>query len=167
MTVLAVAALWAAFPASAEGQTGTATDRAALEALYDATGGANWTDSAGWKTDAPLSEWFGVFTDESGRVTALYLGGNDLTGPIPDELGSLLKLESLDLGGNDLTGPVPSWLGNLVQLRFLFLGGNPLTGPIPDELGSLLKLESLDLGGNDLTGPGCRRGWGTWSSSGS
>ena len=86
MTVLAVAALWAAFPASAEGRAGTATDRAALEALYDATGGANWTNSAGWKTTVPLSEWFGVSTDESGRVTVLWLNGNALTGPIPDVL---------------------------------------------------------------------------------
>ena len=153
MTVLVVAAFWAAFPASAEGQAGTATDRAALEALYDATGGANWTNSAGWKTDAPLSEWFGVSTDESGRVTGLYLGGNDLTGPIPGELGSLLNLEWLGLGGNDLTGPVPSWLGDLVRLRSLSLGDNALTGAIPGELGSLLNLEWLGLGVNDLTGP--------------
>ena len=129
------------------------SDREVLEALYDAAGGPNWTNSANWLTDAPLSEWFGVSTDESGRVTVLYLSGNALTGPIPGELGSLLKLETLELSGNDLTGPVPSWLGNLVQLRYLSLGGNDLTGPIPGELGSLLKLESLQLYENDLTGP--------------
>ena len=86
-------------------------DRAALEALYDATGGANWRRSAGWKTDASLSEWYGVSTDESGRVTGLDLNDNALTGPIPGELGSLANLELLSLRGNELTGPIPGELG--------------------------------------------------------
>jgi len=47
--------------ADAEGSI--ATDRAALEALYDATDGPNWTDSTNWRTDAPLGDWFGVTTD--------------------------------------------------------------------------------------------------------
>ena len=62
-------------------------DRAALEALYDATGGPGWTDSTNWKTSAPIGEWFGVSTDAAGRVTGLNLRGNDLTGSIPAELG--------------------------------------------------------------------------------
>ena len=70
MTVLAAAAFWAAFAAGAEGQAGAAADRAGLETLYDATGGANWTDSTNWLTDAPLSAWFGVSTD-TGRLPSL------------------------------------------------------------------------------------------------
>ena len=34
-------------------------DRAVLEALYDATDGASWTDDTSWKTSAPLDEWRG------------------------------------------------------------------------------------------------------------
>ena len=34
-------------------------DRAVLEALYDATGDASWTDDTSWKTSAPLDEWRG------------------------------------------------------------------------------------------------------------
>ena len=84
---------------------------------------------------------------------SLDLGGNELTGPIPAELGNLANLEWLSLWNNALTGPVPSWLGRLTSLRTLYLGGNELTGPLPAELGNLANLELLDLGSNSLTGP--------------
>ena len=83
----------------------------------------------------------------------LYLSGNDLTGPIPSELGNLENLENLHLWGNALTGPVPASLGNLTGLRSLSLGANDLSGPIPSELGRLVNLEYLQLWGNALTGP--------------
>ena len=40
-----------------------ADDRAALVALYSATDGASWKNSANWLSDAPLDEWYGVTTD--------------------------------------------------------------------------------------------------------
>ena len=129
------------------------TDRAALEALYDATGGTGWTDSTNWKTSAPLDEWYGVTTDADDRVSRLDLGGNELTGSIPVELGGLVSLQRLDLFSNDLAGPIPAELGSLVNLETLDLGGNELTGSIPSELGGLVNLETLDLGENELTGP--------------
>ena len=151
--LLAAVALWAGLAADVAAQGSAATDRAALEALYDATDGPGWTDSTNWKTSAPIGEWFGVSTDAAGRVTRLSLRGNDLTGPIPAELGTLVNLGVLDLGDNALTGSVPAWLGNLTGLRWLHLGRNELTGPIPAELGNLANLESLYLHLNALTGP--------------
>ena len=73
-------------------QDGVATDRAALVALYDATGGETWTNRTNWKNDAPLGEWYGVATGAGGRVTGLLLSNNALTGPIPDTLGRLSSL---------------------------------------------------------------------------
>ena len=65
-------------------------DRAALIALYEATNGPNWVDVENWLTDAPLGDWYGVATDDSGRVVRLHLSNdNDLSGPIPPELGNL------------------------------------------------------------------------------
>ena len=61
------------------------TDRAVLEAFYDATGGAGWANSTNWKT--ALGEWYGVTTDSNGRVTQLDLGSNHLTGQIPPGRG--------------------------------------------------------------------------------
>ena len=151
-------------------------DRAALEALYDAAGGASWTDNANWTTETPLGEWHGVTTDAEGRVTRLELDDNGLAGPLPPALGNLTRLRVLDLDRNELADPiprelerlvsleefrlwankligtVPAWLGSLTGLRHLDLSRNELTGPIPRELGRLEKLEGLQLWGNDLTG---------------
>ena len=131
----------------------SSTDRTVLEALYDATGGAGWTNRTNWKTSAPLGEWFGVTTDAAGRVTELDLKGNGLAGPIPAALQGLANLELLYLWGNRLTGPVPPWLGSMARLRLLNFGGNALTGAIPGALASLVNLELLYLWGNQLTGP--------------
>ena len=139
--------------AAAAAQGNAAADRAALEALYDATGGPGWTDRTNWNTAAPIGEWFGVTIDAAGRVTRLELPGNGLTGPIPDALGNLVNLGVLNLGGNALTGPIPSELGRLVNLEELGLWDNELTGPVPAWLGNLTGFQSLDLGGNALTGP--------------
>ena len=136
-----------------EASAGPQDDREVLELLYDSTGGAGWTESANWKTAAPLGEWHGVTTDADGRVTALALSRNGLAGPIPEALAGLTNLEGLSLFGNELTGPVPAWLGDLVHLRSLYLSWNDLTGRIPDELGRLENLVGLGLSGSGLTGP--------------
>lgn len=44
---------------------------------------------------------------------------NNLVGSVPQELGGLKSLISLDLYHNNLTGPIPSSLSNLSNLKFL------------------------------------------------
>ena len=127
-------------------------DRAALVALYNATGGANWTNNTNWLTTAPVGQWYGVTTDANGWVTELNLTRNQLKGEIPPELANLTNLKVLALGGNELTGTIPTWLGSLATLEELYLWGNELTGEIPSELGNLTNLKVLALGGNELTG---------------
>ena len=138
--------------------TATSPDRAALVALYQATGGPSWRNNEGWLTDAPVGEWYGVATDGSGRVTRLDLGGsrdvdNGLSGPIPPELASLANLTLLDLSYNALSGPIPPELGNLANLEQLTLNDNGLSGPIPPELAGLTNLTVLYLSQNPLSGP--------------
>ena len=127
-------------------------DLIGLDSLYINSGGDNWTNNTNWLSDTPVSEWYGVTTNESGRVTGLYLGDNQLSGPIPSELANLTDLEELDLTSNQLTGPVPAWLGNLSNLTSLGLWGNQLTGSIPPQLGNLSELTVLSLSRNQLTG---------------
>ena len=76
-------------------QGSVADDKAALETLYDATDGSNWTTNTNWTTDEPLSAWHGVTTDTDGRVTQLFLNGNQLSGTIPAALGGLTNLQQL------------------------------------------------------------------------
>ena len=130
-----------------------ASDRTALVALYNATGGASWITSTNWLSDRPLGAWHGVTTNSDGRVTDLSLASNQLTGPIPAWLGDLTNLTGLWLWGNQLTGPIPAELGDLTNLTELYLASNQLTGEIPPELGGLSNLMWLELDFNQLTGP--------------
>ena len=103
---------------------GPLDDRASLTAFYHAIDGPNWRNSDNWLTDAPLSEWYGVTTDDSGRVRKLSLSFNELAGRIPPDLGNLEELQVLSISGNQLTGMLPPELGKLVNLKRLSLDHN-------------------------------------------
>ena len=150
--VFALASLVFLSNSNALAQGSVATDRAALEALYNATAGANWTNNTNWLSNAPLSEWHGVTTDTDERVTKLVLDSNQLTGSIPAALGSLTQLGYLWLESNQLTGTIPTGLGNLANLQRLYLGNNELSGSIPAALGGLTNLQRLALYDNKLSG---------------
>ena len=87
MLLLAVAGLGVPVASSAQED-----DRAALIALYTATGEANWTTTTNWNSSAPRGKWHGVTTAGDGRVTRRSLEDNNLTGAIPPALGTLTHL---------------------------------------------------------------------------
>ncbi len=161
-TLIAVAS--SAPAAATPNQSAIEEDREALVTLYNATGGPDWKDNTNWLSGAPLGEWYGVFTDDNGRVDTLSLRNNGLTGEIPAELGNLSKLVVLRLHNsgtlrlgeppafNQLTGEIPRELGSLASLVEMDLRGNQLTGEIPLELANLSNLALLNLSGNRLTG---------------
>lgn len=126
-----------------------ATDRAALTALYNATGGPTWTRRDNWLSASPLGLWYGVEADTDGQVTSLALGQNNLAGTIPGQIGDLASLRILQLFDNKLTGAIPAQLGRLGNLEILFLDENDLSGRLPDDLGRLGKLEWLWLSNNE------------------
>ena len=130
--------------------TPATTERNALIALYEATGGDNWRRDDNWLTDAPLEAWFGVRTDSGDRVIGLRLIRNNLEGSIPD-ISALTHLWSLDLFENRLSGSIPD-LSALTRLNYVNLHGNRLSGPIPD-LSALTDLGNLSLYENQLSGP--------------
>ncbi|GER35970.1 protein kinase [Striga asiatica] len=87
------------------------------------------------------------------QVRELY--SNNITGPIPSDIGNLTNLVSLDLYLNSFTGPIPDTLGKLSKLRFLWdsrLNNNSLTGSIPVSLTNVTSLQVLDLSNNRLSG---------------
>ena len=137
---------------NASAQDSVESDRAVLVALYNATDGPNWTGNTHWLSNEPLSEWRGVGVNDDGRVTALWLFGNQLTGEIPVELSQLSQLQLLYLSSNQLTGEIPVELSQLSQLQDLSLDSNQLTGEIPVELSQLSQLQLLYLYSNRLTG---------------
>ena len=127
-------------------------DRDVLVALYNALDGPNWTNNSNWLTQRHVDEWYGVHTDEEGRVTALNLGGNNLNGTMTAQLAELSHLEGLSLEDNQLTGVIPQEMGGLDNLTLLYLFGNQLTGVIPPELGQMQNLIHLCLNNNRLSG---------------
>ena len=150
--VFALASLVVLSGDNAQAQGSVAEDRAALVALYNATDGANWTDNTNWLSNETLSEWHGVTTDATGRVTVLSLSVNELSGRIPAELGNLANLQRLVFSSNALSGEIPAELGNLANLQTLYLYANDLSGEIPAELGNLANLQTLSLSWNELSG---------------
>ena len=87
-----------------------------------------------------------------GCLARRVVASHGLSGPIPESLGQIHRLEELFLRGNRLTGEIPPSLGNLKSLRKLFLNSNDLVGPVPHELGMLSSLDTLNLSWNNLHG---------------
>ncbi|OMO87299.1 hypothetical protein COLO4_20701 [Corchorus olitorius] len=81
-------------------------------------------------------------------LEVLHLWYNHLGGQIPESLGHLKNLKSLDLADNPITGSIPVSIGNLSCLKKLQIGSNKLGGTIPESLGQLKELIHLSLEGN-------------------
>ena len=132
-----------------------------LKALYEQTGGDDWTNNSGWElvrdhetppVGCDLSSMSGVTLNGSGRVDTLFLQANNLEGTIPSELSLMTDLFMLDLGENKLSGVIPSNIGNLANLRSIFLNDNQLSSEIPESFWDMLFLIKIVLGNNNLTG---------------
>lgn len=126
-------------------------DSLALVALYDSTGGPNWTRHSGWLT-GPVENWSGT-TWNAGRLTEIKMGATGMIGTIPEQLADAEMLEWLWLSDGQLKGPIPASLGSLANLKRLYLFRNQLTGGIPPEFKDLQSLEEIVLWENDLEGP--------------
>ena len=77
-------------------------DSLALVALYEATDGANWTNT--WDLTQPIQTWFGVRTNTDGCVDNLDLDGNNDA-----------RHSGLVEGGNNLRGTIPAAIGQFLD----------------------------------------------------
>ena len=106
-----------------------------------------------WSADHRIDDWQGVSVGGTPRrVEALALPSLSMEARLPDALGTLTGLRTLDLSDNHFWDRIPAALGSLSQLEHLNLGLNPLMGPIPPELDQLTKLRTLDLAHTRLNG---------------
>ncbi|KAF3776346.1 putative LRR receptor-like serine/threonine-protein kinase [Nymphaea thermarum] len=69
-------------------------------------------------------EWLDCSTDATPRVTALFLSGYGLTGPLAD-FSDLTALQTIDLHNNSLNGSIPEFLGKLPNLKRFAPGDLP------------------------------------------
>ena len=56
---------------------------------------------------------------------------NHLKGKIPEKIGNLKRLETLDLSQDNLLGPIPLGMASLTFLNHLNLSYNNFSGKIP------------------------------------
>ncbi|CDP16558.1 unnamed protein product [Coffea canephora] len=93
-----------------------------------------------------------VVANLSNQLTALYLGGNQLSGTIPEGFGHLVKLYILALEENSLSGLIPRDFGKLQNLQLLSLHYNELSGQIISTLCNATALYYLELSFNQFEG---------------
>lgn len=127
------------------------TDSLAMVALYEKTNGENWDDNTNWADVAPLREWHGI-NRVAWRIFSLWISDNNLSGPLPSELGNLKELRELALPNNHISGSIPEEIWNLSSMEWLSLANNELSGSISKEIGRLINLVDLSLWNNSLTG---------------
>ncbi|KAK4393583.1 putative LRR receptor-like serine/threonine-protein kinase [Sesamum angolense] len=106
--------------------------------------------------DISMNQFGGKLTSSianlSSQLNWLNMYGNSISGSIPEEIASLVGLNTLILAENLFTGNIPTSIGTLPNLQELSLGENHLTGEIPSSLGNLTQLLELYLFNNSLEG---------------
>ncbi|XP_062101919.1 receptor-like protein 7 [Humulus lupulus] len=85
-------------------------------------------------------------------IAVINLSNNKFVGEIPEAIGNLKGLYSLDLSNNHLKGGIPSSLSNLRALESLDISQNALSGKIPIELDQLSFLQYFNVSHNQLSG---------------
>ncbi|KAL8534026.1 hypothetical protein ACS0TY_010154 [Phlomoides rotata] len=103
----------------------------------------------------------GTIPNSIGTLTSLMslnLYDNMLSGQIPVSISNCTGLVKIDLSGNNLVRKIPIGIGtSLAKLRFLILQSNKLGGIIPWSICHLNLLQILDLSNNSFSGriPSC------------
>ncbi|XP_071918986.1 LRR receptor-like serine/threonine-protein kinase EFR [Coffea arabica] len=93
-----------------------------------------------------------VMANLSHQLTELYMGGNQLSGTIPEGFGHLVNLYILTLEANSLFGLIPRDFGKLQNLQLLSLAQNELSGQIVPTLCNATVLYRLELSTNQFEG---------------
>uniref|UniRef100_A0A453NDJ2 Uncharacterized protein n=2 Tax=Aegilops tauschii subsp. strangulata TaxID=200361 RepID=A0A453NDJ2_AEGTS len=96
----------------------------------------------------------GTLPDELFKVTSLEhlsLPNNWLEGAL-DDISKLINLVTLDLGGNELSGNIPESIGGLKRLEELHLEHNSMSGELPAALSNCTNLVTIDLKANQFSG---------------
>ncbi|CAL5074257.1 unnamed protein product [Urochloa decumbens] len=108
---------------------------------------ANWNESNGY-----VCNFTGVTCDwRREHVVGLDLANMDISGAIPEAIGGLSHLRSLNVSNNSFFG-VPASIGNLTRLQSLFMSYNHISGAIPDVISGLAQLRNLDISCNRISG---------------
>ena len=96
-----------------------------------------------WLTEE-VCDWFGLECGFIDEVHKFSMPENGLSGTLPTYLGFLDSIRVLDLTDNEnITGPIPSEMGKMESLRSLVMPDLSLTGTIPTEFGEFVGSTTL------------------------
>ncbi|KAJ7526382.1 hypothetical protein O6H91_16G004300 [Diphasiastrum complanatum] len=99
------------------------------------------------------------FFSELPALKTIYLDGNSLNGTngwyLPSEIRQATQLNTLSLSNTSLIGSIPEFLGNMPNLKTLNIAYNKLGGGIPQSFSSsnLIKFQANNQQGPVLSGP--------------
>ncbi len=146
-------------------------DSLALVAIYNECAGKDWyrvsevpqfdgstkrENLFPWVLTAQMTNWEGVSTnivDGEVRVIGLDLGGAEMVGILPSEIGNLTKLQLLNIGLNDLHDDIITPISKLNELLYLdisFLDGSIIDIELDEDI--FPKLGYLFLNGFNSNG---------------
>lgn len=101
-------------------------------------------------------EWLGITCSGDNKfsaISSILWNDRGMTGRIPNDIGLLAGLQTLDLSENSLVGIIPNGLYDCAQLQYLYLQRNQIGGSLSSWIGTLSNLVHVFLGHNALTGP--------------
>ncbi|CAN1295322.1 Probable LRR receptor-like serine/threonine-protein kinase At3g47570 [Linum perenne] len=130
------------------------TDRLALLHFKSKISGNLLGTLSSWNDSVHFCEWYGVSCSKRhyGRVTALSLDSEGLSGSVSPHIGNLSFLKELVLFNNSFIGEIPSEIGRLHRLQVLGLFNNSLGGEIPSNISRCSNLTKFSVANNKLVG---------------
>ena len=96
-------------------------NRYVLTTIYISLGGWEWARGKDWLQNDDHCSWDGIICNHHGEIVKIHLPKNNMHGQVPEEIGYLSALTSLDVEMNKITGPLPPTLANLQNLGKLTL----------------------------------------------
>ncbi|KAI3712985.1 hypothetical protein L1987_71555 [Smallanthus sonchifolius] len=96
----------------------------------------------------PLPETIGRLK----KLQTFRISSTNLSGEIPDSIGDLVSIKSIDLSTNSLSGRIPVSIGRLKGIEHIWLYENNLSGEIPDVFANLTSLVEFDVSENNFAG---------------
>lgn len=117
------------------------SQRDILRIFYESTSqSGGWSGGSDWNnSEMPVCQMTGITCDGHENIIKIGLKNRNLSGTIPDAIGFLFFLETLDLSDNSLEGLVPSDL-RWTSLTRLDVSGNKLRGVLPPLLCMMQEL---------------------------
>ncbi|KAG6381983.1 hypothetical protein JVT61DRAFT_612 [Boletus reticuloceps] len=122
-----------------------------LRAIYEIANaqGQAMLGNGSWTQNVDFCTWTGVSCDTSGQVSSLQLTYPGVPALLPDEIGRLAALQTLEIIGGNATpaGSVPGSITNLTSLTTLYLEATSITA-LPNSLFAspgLTRLSTLAL----------------------